>query len=88
MVKDDKWTENKEKNKWLKKLWWDKKKKRINDKQWKLKITLLEELLGHFLTPLFAQLPGSAGVTDVRTLQSHLYGLGIKQLINQENKKT
>ena len=39
-------------------------------------ITLLEELIGHFLTPLFAQLPGSAGVTDVRALQSHLYGGG------------
>lgn len=44
----------------------------------KKKITLLEELLGHFLTPLFAQLPGSAGITDVRTLQSHLYSVGIK----------
>lgn len=42
------------------------------------KLTLLEELLSHFLTPLFAQLPGSAGVADVRTLQSHLYGVGIK----------
>lgn len=36
------------------------------------KTTLLEELRGHFLAPLFAQFPGSAGVTDVRTLQGHL----------------
>ncbi len=41
-------------------------------------MTLLEELLCDFLAPLFAQLPGSAGVTDVRTLQSHLYRVGIK----------
>lgn len=36
-------------------------------------ITLLEELLCHFLTPLFAQLPWSAGVTDICTLQGHLH---------------
>lgn len=36
------------------------------------KKTLLEELRGHFLAPLFAQFPRSAGVADVRTLQGHL----------------
>lgn len=61
-------------NKWLKE----------NDEQYKSrlqtqKITLLEELLGHFLTPLFAKLPRSAGVADVRTLQSHLDRVRIKK---------
>lgn len=34
--------------------------------------TLLEELLAHFLAPVFAQLPGPAGVADVCALESHL----------------
>lgn len=33
---------------------------------------MLEELLAHFLAPVFAQLPGPAGVADVCTLESHL----------------
>lgn len=43
----------------------------MKDEKQKTK-TLLEELGGHFLAPLFAQFPGSAGVADVRTLQGHL----------------
>ena len=34
--------------------------------------TLMEELLGDLLAPLLAELPGSAGVADVCTLQGHL----------------